>query len=126
MIDECKRHGIEPPTFVEQQGFVIVTFKAEIVRAPESGQVTPQVTPQVIAVLTAASEAERSRSELQDVAKIADREHFRKTYVETLLEAGWLERTVPDKPTSRLQRYRTTKTGIAVLERHQANPAQKK
>ena len=40
-----------------------------------------------------------------------DREHFRKAYVEPLVTAGWLERTIPDKPTSRLQKHRLKAKG---------------
>ena len=32
-----------------------------------------------------------------------------------LLSAGWLAMTIPDKPNSRLQRYRTTPAGLEVL-----------
>ena len=103
----CRKHGAVPPTFEETQGFVTVTFKAQLV----VGQVIPHVTPQVTTVLEAASEGVRSREELQTAAGIKDREHFRKAYLEPLLNAGWMERTVPDKPRSRMQRYRTTKAG---------------
>ncbi|MBN1556565.1 MAG: hypothetical protein JW951_00300 [Lentisphaerae bacterium] len=78
-------------------------------------QVTAQVTAQVENVLRAAATGPRSREELQAAANMKHREHFRKAYVEPLVHAGWLERTIPDKPTSRLQRYRLTETGHAWL-----------
>jgi hypothetical protein len=31
--------------------------------------------------------------------------------VEPLVNAGWIERTIPNKPTSRLQKYRLTERG---------------
>ena len=37
-------------------------------------------------------------------------------HVEPLIEAGLVERTVPDKPTSRLQRYRITDAGRTYLD----------
>lgn len=30
VIEECRRHGVEPPTFEEDAGFVVVTFRAQI------------------------------------------------------------------------------------------------
>jgi hypothetical protein len=77
-------------------------------------QVTLQATPQVIAVLEAARTA-RTREELQKAVGLRDREHFRKTYLEQLLVAGWLEMTIPDKPRSSKQRYRTTDLGRKTL-----------
>ena len=87
------------------------------------GLTTPQVTPQVATqvatqvekMLGAAAEA-KSREELQAAAGMIDREHFRKAYVEPLVKAGWLERTIPDKPTSRLQKYRLTTKGRSWLD----------
>ena len=74
-----------------------------------------QVTPQVAAVLAAATQDTKSREEIQKIARIKDREHFRKACLLPLLSAGWLERTIPGKPRSRQQRYRTTPLGKVVL-----------
>jgi len=42
--------------------------------------------------------------------------HFLKAHLEPLLVAGWLERTVPDKPRSSRQKYRLTAKGQAVVK----------
>lgn len=79
---------------------------------------TPQVTPQVAQVfesLLRAAETERSRDDLQRQAGLADREYFRLHYLQPLLLAGLLEPTIPDKPTSRLQKYRLTAKGRALI-----------
>lgn len=75
-------------------------------------QVTPQVTPQaVIDVLqkhpglVTFCQKPRSRVELQAFCNLKDREHFRKTVLKPLLEAGWLIQTLPDKPNSPKQKY---------------------
>jgi len=62
---------------------------------------------------------EKTRDELQVVAEIKDREHFRKQYLEVLISADLLERTIPDKPRSPKQRYRITPAGLAVLEKRE-------
>ena len=76
---------------------------------------TAQVTAPVEKLLSAASSSAMSREELQLVAGVKHREHFRKAYIEPLVTSGWMERTIPDKPTSRLQKYRTTGKGRAWL-----------
>ena len=80
---------------------------------------TPQATPQVatqLAKVLARAEEPQPRETLQEAAGINDREHFRKTYLEPLLTAAWLERTIPEKPTSPNQRYRLTAKGRAWLD----------
>ena len=44
-----------------------------------------------------------------------DREHFRKDYLAPALTTGLAEMTIPDKPNSRLQKYRLTDKGQAFL-----------
>jgi ATP-dependent DNA helicase RecG len=48
-----------------------------------------------------------------------NRTKFRDGLVKPLIEAGWLEPTIPDKPRSRLQRYRTTAAGLDVLAKEE-------
>ena len=119
MIEDTKKHKCPEPKFTVN-GFFTATFwpNVEIARkiTPQvTPQVTPQATPQVVAVLEAAQTA-RNREELQRAVGLRDREHFRKTYLEPLLVAGWLEMTIPDKPRSSKQRYRTTDLGRKVLD----------
>lgn len=46
-----------------------------------------------------------------------DRTKFRNQVLNPMLEAGWLEMTIPDKPTSSKQKYRLTEQGKELLER---------
>lgn len=77
-------------------------------------QVVPQVTPQVAALLRALN-GEMSREQLQAALGLADRKSFRERYLLPALAARWIEMTVPTKPQSRLQRYRLSEVGKAVL-----------
>ncbi|MDR1010059.1 MAG: putative DNA binding domain-containing protein [Opitutaceae bacterium] len=77
-------------------------------------QATPQVAKQVVKILRAASES-AEREALQVATDITNRKHFRKAYLEPLVSAGWLERTIPNKPTSPNQQYRITEKGRAWL-----------
>lgn len=52
--------------------------------------------------------AEHTREELQVALDLTDRERFRKSYLLPAVEAGLIERTIPHKPNSRLQKYRLT------------------
>ena len=54
-------------------------------------------------------------TELMAVAGRKDRTKFRNQVLRPLLDAGWIEMTIPDKPTSRMQRYRITAAGREVL-----------
>jgi ATP-dependent DNA helicase RecG len=57
-----------------------------------------------------------TRQAMQDMLVLADRQHFRKTYLLPALELGMIEMTQPDKPNSRNQRYRLTEQGRRWLE----------
>jgi len=124
-----KKYGGADPQLIEGANFRMIISvpefgenpakPARIVPTPQvapqvTPQVAPQVAPQVILVLVA-SESPASGAELQQAAGLKDRVHFLKTYLEPLLADGLIERTIPDKPRSRLQKYRLTARGRALL-----------
>jgi ATP-dependent DNA helicase RecG len=80
-----------------------------------TGQATGQVTGQVSALLSAMKEGERSRKDLMDALQLRGRDNFEKLYLLPALQAGLIERTIPDKPNSRLQQYRLTSKGHAQI-----------
>ena len=77
-------------------------------------EVTTEVTMEVRAVLNVLT-GTMSRQELQEKLGLKNAEHFRKQYLVPALEGGFVAMTVPDKPQSRLQRYRLTAAGKQVL-----------
>jgi len=46
----------------------------------------------------------------------SDRTKFRHQVIKPLIDHGWLEMTIPDKPRSSKQQYRTTSTGVVMLK----------
>ena len=83
--------------------------------AEETHQVTHQVAHQV-EVLLPALVGEMSRSELMQVMALKDRVNFKRIYLDPALADGLIEMTIPDKPNSRLQKYRLTEKGRTFLE----------
>ncbi|XTI71542.1 Fic family protein [Acidithiobacillus sp. AC3] len=80
-------------------------------------QVSPQVTPQV-GELLAAIRGEMGREALQSALGLSDRKSFRERYLKPALDDGLIEMTIPDKPNSRLQKYRLTDKGRQWLAQH--------
>jgi len=80
-------------------------------------QVSPQVTPQV-GELLAAIEGDMGREALQSALGLSDRKSFRERYLKPALADGLIEMTIPDKPNSRLQKYRLTDKGRQWLAQH--------
>lgn len=118
VIEECKRYGVEQPTFEDDAGFVVVTFQVQIV--PVAQKTTQAGTKSALSrhqvqVLNKA----RDSSPVADLLELCgrtDRTKFRNQVLRPLLEAGLLEMTIPDKPRSSKQRYRTTPAGEKVLD----------
>lgn len=84
-------------------------------------QVTMQVAMQVAAVMELVAQVEQPREALQQAMGLANRDHFRKAYLNPLMVAGWITRTLPD-PNSPRQRYRITEKGRTWLERFNTLP----
>lgn len=95
---------------------VLEYLKHEESAAQVTPQDTQQVTQQVLALVKILN-GELSRNELQNILHLSDREHFRKEYLEKSIEFGLVEPTIPDKPTSKNQKYRLTEKGKK-LQKH--------
>lgn len=86
---------------------------------PVTGGVTQLVTQldeNVKRLLQLVGEGEVSPKILRQNMGISHRTFFRNTYLNPALDAGWIEATLPDKPTSRNQKYRLTEGGRQILK----------
>lgn len=94
---------------LEQAGWTVHGRPANEADRQVTGQVTDPVE-QLVAALT----GEMSRAQIQAVLQLKDRHNLTTVYLKPALEAGLIEMTLPDKPTSRNQRYRRTAAGDAL------------
>lgn len=79
-----------------------------------AGLVTGQVTGQVESLLEV-MDGLMTGTQIQQSVGLKSRANFRKLYLEPAINAGLLEMTIPDKPRSRLQKYRLTAKGATAL-----------
>ena len=120
VIEACLEHGIAPPEFSEQAGVVTVTFRAAVGPEGTEGPSRDQAGTKLglsqdqVQVLELAA-TPRSLQELMEPSGRTNRTKFRDQVVAPLLEAGLLEMTIPDKPRSPRQRYRTTLAGARLV-----------
>ena len=87
-------------------------------------QDTLHVTEHVERLITTLT-GEMNRPLLQGILGISNRPHFVEAYLGPALKAGLIEMTLPDKPTSRHQRYRRTADGEALAEQIKRKKAAK-
>jgi hypothetical protein len=67
----------------------------------------------------------KGNAEIRKQFGLKDRTHFRKLYIDPALASELIAYTIPDKPTSRLQKYRLTDKGrtcLAAARKGQGKP----
>ena len=115
----CLTEGYPAPRFSHDSSGLWIEFTFPQAPTVEIGnerdEVTGEVDPWVARVLSACKDRALKSSEIQTVAGIKHRETFQRNYLDYLLNEGWIERTFPDKPQSRLQKYRLTEKGADLL-----------
>ena len=117
MLDLCRSAGLRPPGFRMDVGCFIVTIhrKQRAGTGQVAGQVAGQVSPEVARLLRML-QGEMTRLELQQELSLKGRANFEERYLKPALKEGLIEYTVPDKPNSRMQKYRLTIKARAWLE----------
>jgi hypothetical protein len=117
MVTRCRAANLPAPEFTLTDGFKVV------IRRDLHGDLhgnAPQVSNEenvpedrLLFVL----KGEMSRQDLQSALSLKNTDYFRLTYITPALEKGYIEMTLPDKPNSRLQKYRLTDKGKKRLKR---------
>ncbi|MDE2644951.1 MAG: hypothetical protein OXI05_03805 [Bacteroidota bacterium] len=79
------------------------------------------VTAQVTAQVVWHCRVPRTAREIMTVVRLKHLKTFRTNYLQPLLDARWLEMTVPDKPRSSKQKYRLTEKGRELLKQLNAS-----
>ena len=80
------------------------------------GNILETVTAQVTAQVVWHCRVPRTAREIMVLLGLKHLKTFRTNYLQPLLDAGWLEMTVPDKPRSSKQKYRLTEKGRELQE----------
>lgn len=120
IFEEAQQLELPEPQMVEigmRVRFIVFLKETVTTTIPE---VTPEVTTEVRSILEHLN-GELTRRELQGKLGLKNDEHFRKAYLLPSLESGYIEMTIPDKPNSRLQKYRLTSRGKQFLTVQAAN-----
>jgi len=100
------------PMKVRGRGFPGVTGE---VTGGVTGGVAGEVTGEVQRLL-AVVDGEMKRADLQAALSLKHEDHFRAAYLRPALDRGLIEMTIPNKPNSRLQKYRLTAAGRKRLQ----------
>jgi len=121
MIRQCRAAGLPEPEFRLTDGFVTTIRRPVAVEPPTEGTKRDQdgtkmgLSSEQTAVLRKCL----TPAKIGDLLKLVERTNrtkFRDQVIRPLLDAGLLEMTIPDKPTSGKQQYRATEAGEAALE----------
>jgi Fic family protein len=99
---------------------VFIEFMLRMIRSAVMSLSTPEVTPSVtpeVRKMLAILKGEMFRKEIQQILGLKDEKHFRTAYQQSAIAAGLIEMTAPDRPHSRLQKYRLTPKGVALLKK---------
>ena len=117
VLGTCDKAG-NSTAFIEFLLAALLTALREAATSrPIGEQVDEQLREQVGLILKACAQGPRTKAQLLASAGLANAYLNYKRHIQPLLQAGLLEMTLPDKPTSRLQKYRLSPNGRARLQR---------
>jgi predicted transcriptional regulator len=95
---------------------MLTAIKDALHETSKTDQVDDQVTDQVKKMLKLLARGSLSAISLMKSLGLSHRPTFRNNYLHPAIENEFIEMTIPDKPNSRLQKYRITPQGISLLK----------
>ncbi len=122
MFRRCQKARLPEPEIRIDGGFFVLTIRR---KKPEAGTKLAPVTAPVTApvgeyvtrlLVLLADRVALSNADILVAFGLKSRRRLRDTYIDPALADGLVERTIPEKPTSRLQKYRLTEKGRRLLE----------
>jgi predicted HTH transcriptional regulator len=127
MIARCRNAGLPEPEFALTDGFVVtirrnpqLAFETVGGRSEGPGRdqagTKSELSRDQVKILHKCMESQ-SITDLMVIAGRTNRTKFRDQVLKPLLEDGLLVMTVPDKPTSSIQKYRITDRGKTILSK---------
>ena len=127
ILEAMKRNGSPPPEFEFDKDHSYFMARLPVhpqsrsaeVKLPPTGEVAGEVAGEVtseVAKLLEILTGPLTRTEMQSALGLKGQANFRIRYLEPAIQTGLVEMTIPDKPRSRLQRYRRTEKGNAWLK----------
>ena len=112
IVNQCISKGLKKPLFVQDVDFSVILYRPDSeVNDQVATQVDTQVDTQVKKLLLKFTNEDMKTEEIQKVLGLRERRTFFRNYVQPALKLGLIERTIPEKPNSRLQKYRLTPKG---------------
>lgn len=131
VLNACRQRDLPPPVWSTDALGVTLTFYVPE-RSALTGEATAQATAQAAAQVTAEATAQvvrccrepKAAREIMAELGLHHWKTFQTNYLSPLMDAGVLERTIPEKPRSPKQKYRLAARGKELLHalRSGANP----
>ena len=117
----CKEEGVSEPVIELSNDWFTIIFKRKNVinEINVESQSATQSDNNIMKLLLLLKANEKSAKELRNALNLSHRATFRQNYLHPALKEGYIEYTIPEKPVSRLQKYRLTDKGKTFIKHYQ-------
>ena len=120
IVEKCREYGLPTTEYRQDEDFRVVIYRPKTAEnAPTGAPGTRSGTQsEQTSMILDFCRTPRQVGEIRAKLGYTNRTKFRQNYMTPLLRDGYLEMTIPDKPTSSQQKYRTTAKGLKLLARN--------